>query len=248
MHRYMNGNKLNIGDAAKYLNLSIDTLRRWDKNDKLPAKRSEGGHRYYHKLDLDLHKEDIFALATNWVLGSPKEPKKEFYCPTSMIFKGRLSKLQSALEKTLDSDQVALLVAISGEIGNNAFDHNIGNWPDTVGMYFAYNTNKGQIAIADKGRGVLKTLRRVKTSIRNDSEALQVAFTERISGRAPEKRGNGLKLVRNVVSSNPMDLNFYSGNAQVTIANRMTIKKNDLYYNGCIALISYDKENVNDAN
>ena len=234
---------LNMGKAAEYLGVSIDTLRRWDKTGKLPANRTSGGHRYYSKLQLDLYKQDIFALAKSWVLEKPLEPEDRFYCPTSMYFKGRLSKLQNDLSKTLRSeDYTALIVAITGEIGNNCFDHNLGNWPDITGMFFAYDTNKKQIAIADRGRGVLKTLRRVRPPIKNDSEALKVAFTERVSGRAPEARGNGLKLVRKIVTSNPIHLNFYSGNAQTTIINKMAIKEQDLYYNGCIALVSYTKE------
>ena len=44
---------------------------------------------------------------------------------------------------------------------------------------------------------------------------MEVAFTEFISGRAPEKRGNGLKLVREVVLANPIDLFYTSGDAEV---------------------------------
>ncbi|MFH1898854.1 MAG: helix-turn-helix domain-containing protein, partial [Patescibacteria group bacterium] len=115
---------LTIGEAAKQLGVSIDTLRRWDKSEKLPAKKSEGGHRYYSQTDLELFKKDIFALATNWMLGQTKEPESTLYCPTSAEFKGRLSKLQSALEKLPDlKEYYPLIVAIVGEIGNNSFDH-----------------------------------------------------------------------------------------------------------------------------
>lgn len=46
-------NNFSIGAAAKYLGVSIDTLRRWDKKGKLPSHRSLGGHRYFLKDDLD---------------------------------------------------------------------------------------------------------------------------------------------------------------------------------------------------
>ena len=44
---------LSIGEAADYLGISIDTIRRWDKKGKVTAYRSPGGHRYFQKNDLD---------------------------------------------------------------------------------------------------------------------------------------------------------------------------------------------------
>lgn len=242
-----NTNKgLTIGEAAKQLGISIDTLRRWDKSGKLPAKKSEGGHRYYSLADLELFKKDIFALATNWMLGPAKEPESALYCPTSTEFKGRLSKLQSALEKLQDlKEYYPLIVAIVGEIGNNSFDHNLGNWPDIPGIFFSHDTNKRQIALADRGQGILRTLKRVRPNVKNDEDALHIAFTEVISGRAPEARGNGLKFVLEVVLNRAIELDFYSGGAKVSIdkdnneVKKMKISKTDLYYSGCLALIRF---------
>ena len=58
-------NHLSIGASAKYLGVSIDTLRRWDKKGKLASHRSLGGHRYFLKEDLDNvfnkpHHRDVF--------------------------------------------------------------------------------------------------------------------------------------------------------------------------------------------
>ncbi len=44
---------LTIGEASEYLNVSIDTLRRWEKKGKLNALRSPGGHRYFATAELD---------------------------------------------------------------------------------------------------------------------------------------------------------------------------------------------------
>ena len=237
---------LTISEAAKQLDISIDTLRRWDKSGKLPAKKSAGGHRYYSQTDLELFKKDIFALATKWMLGPAIEPESTFYCPTSSEFKGRLSKLQSALEKLQDlKEYYPLIVAVVGEIGNNSFDHNLGNWPDISGIFFSYDINKRQIALADRGQGILRTLKRVKPDVRNDEEALHIAFTEVISGRSPEARGNGLKFVLEVVLNKDIEIDFYSGGAKVSINNdtnkvkRMEISKTELYYSGCLALIGF---------
>lgn len=239
----MNKDNLTISEAAKYLDVSIDTLRRWDKSGKLSARRSVGGHRYYLKISLELFKRDISALAKDWILGPAEKPEDIFYCSTSVEFKGRLSKLQSDLEKLhYLKDYYPLIVAIVGEIGNNSFDHNLGNWPDIPGIFFSYDINKRQIALADRGQGILKTIKRVRFNVNNDEEALRIAFTEVISGRAPEARGNGLKFVLEVVLSKPIELYFYSGAAEVSVkgnVKKMRISKIDSYYSGCLALISF---------
>lgn len=44
---------LSIGDSADFLGVSVDTLRRWEKREKIIAYRSPGGHRYFKKSDLE---------------------------------------------------------------------------------------------------------------------------------------------------------------------------------------------------
>ena len=53
------GKLLKIGEAAQYLNVSQDTLRKWDKANKLKPLETAGGHRRYDtdKLDEFLGKE-----------------------------------------------------------------------------------------------------------------------------------------------------------------------------------------------
>ncbi len=41
-----------VKEFAERIGKSPDTLRRWDKTGKLPAKRSAGGHRYYDESDV----------------------------------------------------------------------------------------------------------------------------------------------------------------------------------------------------
>jgi excisionase family DNA binding protein len=43
---------LSIGEAAKTLGVSIETLRRWDKIGLLPAERTPAGHRRYLSTDV----------------------------------------------------------------------------------------------------------------------------------------------------------------------------------------------------
>jgi len=49
----MNKNYLTIKEAAKYLRVSKDTLRRWEKKKILKPFRSPTGWRYYSKRQLD---------------------------------------------------------------------------------------------------------------------------------------------------------------------------------------------------
>ncbi len=47
------GRLLKIGEAAQYLNVSQDTLRKWDKANKLKPFETVGGHRRYDVYTLD---------------------------------------------------------------------------------------------------------------------------------------------------------------------------------------------------
>ena len=61
---------LSIGEASEYLGVSIDTLRRWEKKDKIIALRSPGGHRYFKQKDLD----NLFGR--KYEREKKKEPRK----------------------------------------------------------------------------------------------------------------------------------------------------------------------------
>lgn len=139
-----------------------------------------------------------------WFLAPrPSHPPPDRYCPTRDVFEGRLARLAAAREvAALGPDEAPLLVAVAGEIGSNAFDHNLGLWPDLPGCWFEWlaDATGCRVWIADRGRGVRASLRRVLPDLASDQEALEVAFRRVVSGRAPERRGNGLKFVRSVVN------------------------------------------------
>lgn len=167
----------------------------------------------------------------------------ENYCETRDIFQARLDKMVNNLlsQKKLSEDDIYVIAAIAGEIGNNSFDHNLGSWPDIMGVFFGYELagRKLKIALADRGQGLLATLKRVKPELRNDSQALFTAFNERISGRAPEPRGNGLKFVKENIEDRKMHLLFRSGFAKAALNNQMTIKEISDNIKGSLAVISY---------
>lgn len=234
---------LNIGQAAVILGVSIDTLRRWDENGKLTAIRKEGGtHRYYREKDLEIFSSDLFKFASEWIQENLDFPGK-FYCQTSPIFQAKLTKMEyELLQKPGFEKLYSLIVLVAGEIGDNSFAHNLGKWSDTPGIFFGYDLTKRIIVLADRGLGILETLRQVLPGLPSHVEAVKVAFTEFISGRAPEKRGNGLKLVREVVIEQPIDLFFTSGDAEVRmkgVDKVFNVTRGPHIVRGCLAKIEF---------
>jgi hypothetical protein len=240
---------IKINEASKILNVSIQTLRRWDDSGRLKAIRvSPRGYRYYKFSDIQLITSDIFSLAGEWILKQTAiEPDGQFFCLDSPTFQARLSRLEMAMQKIPELEKdFSFISSVVGEIGNNSFDHNLGSWPDIRGIFFAYDLNKKQIVLADRGQGILTTLKRVRPDLTNDSEALLMAFTEKISGRAPENRGNGLKYVKKVLIDIKKDISlklyFQSGNAFTILDDKTTnlkIEQTDISLRGCLALINF---------
>jgi len=170
-------------------------------------------------------------------------PESDVYCQTRDEFQARLEKLQSVLGNKVSLSTVSLLSAIAGEIGNNSFDHNLGNWPDVPGVFFSYDMKENIIVLADRGQGILATLKRVIPELNSFDKALSVAFTEIISGRMPEARGNGLKFVRSVVVQNNFTLNFQTGDACLFLKQNdkdVIVKKADVFIRGCFAIIGFE--------
>lgn len=234
---------LKISEAAEILGVSIDTLRRWDESGKLIAIKKGGGtHRYYRGKDIEIFASDLFKLASDWINDGTEFPGT-FYCPTSAVFQARLVKMERLLmEKPGFEKLYSLIVLVAGEIGDNSFAHNLGKWPDIPGIFFGYDIEKGIIVLADRGLGILETLRRVRPNLSTHVKAVEVAFTEFLSGRAPEKRGNGLKLVREVVITQPIDLFFTSGDAEVYLkgANKsFRVTRGSNVARGCMAKINF---------
>lgn len=237
-------NLISISEAAKRLGVSLMTLRRWDESGKLVAIRvGERGHRRYRKSDLSALTTDLFFLAQEWAsCETGQEPPSEYYCPNAAIFKARFDTFEGQLGRNEATKETFSLIASSaGEIGNNSFDHNLGNWPDIPGIFFAYDLKKSQIVLADRGRGILETLKQVKPELEDHATALQVAFTERISGRR-EKRGNGLKYVRRIIEMGIIELTFRTGDAKIEFPKgekELKITKVPNSIHGCLAFIYF---------
>lgn len=170
--------------------------------------------------------EDIAVRGRAWALAVgdrvPRDPEE--HCSTRDVFTARLDHARIVLERAPALHTITPeFIAAVGEIGNNAFDHNIGQWRDVPGCWFAWVARASEViaVVGDRGQGVLATLRRVRPELRDDAEAVRVAFHEVISGRSPEQRGNGLKFVASVVRrSGNRSLDFASGAALVRLTTR----------------------------
>jgi len=241
--------KLGTDKVAKLLDINPETLWRWDRNNILKSHRdTPTSHRYYFYDDignfLSNNFKYLYKIAIKWAFAQkPIDVPSNFYCVYSYLFKARLDTLSGLLRKKDDANLLfALVTSIIGEIGNNSFDHNMGNWPDIPGIFFGYNTEEKKIVLIDRGQGILTTLKRVKPRLNNHKDALKVAFTEILSGRKPEKRGNGLKYVKKIIKNNKqMSLQFQSGNAIVDINNTddLIIKNTNNFMQGCFAILEY---------
>ena len=162
----------------------------------------------------------------------------EYFSETRDIFTARLQSYILETKKYLEA-------AIIGEIGNNTFDHNFIFEKDRQrGVFFNTSYQQKYIIIADYGKGVKQSLSSVLPSIKSDLEAIEIAFTKMISGRAPEQRGNGLKFVSETVKQNKWHLYFQSGSGSCAIDKTgMQFFNSDISINGCLAILNFNEEN-----
>lgn len=232
-------------ELAKLLGISRIAVFNKIKNGQIQAQKM-GRNFVIFKSDLEdiiTLSSSLFKLAKEWLLINNTKIADRFYCQNSGTFQARLVSLETLMiQGNKKQSLIPLIVSITGEIGNNSFDHNIGQWPNTPGVFFGYNLNKRQIILADRGLGVLSTLKRVRPQLKNHQEALKVAFTEIVSGRQPEARGNGLKYVKKVILENKINLIFQTGDAKLILNGKslnLNIEKTREIIRGCLALITY---------
>jgi len=188
--------------------------------------------------------ENIEKLAWEWIVAEKQEADitNDHYCQTRDVFEARNDRMpEKLITNGMDESLAYLVYAMSGELGNNSFDHNLGNWPDIPGVFFAfsYAEKSGILVLADRGVGVLSSLKKALPALKNEKEALQIAFTKKISSRVLENRGNGLKFVKRNVFEKNLRLDFFSGNAQVSLNHEMEIVESDRTIRGCLAILKF---------
>ncbi len=94
----------------------------------------------------------------------------------------------------------ARATALVGELGNNVFDHNDGQWPSSIRgaiILAQHNPKKHriEIVVADPGIGFSGSLRAADKTIPSDVEAIKLGMSG-VTGRVGETRGNGLRVIQ----------------------------------------------------
>ena len=161
----------------------------------------------------------------------------ECFSKTRDIFSARIQSYILETKKYLEA-------AIIGEIGNNTFDHNFTfqqNLP--WGVYCNFSYKQRYVVLIDYGMGVKQSLSSVLPAIDSDTEAVEIAFTKRISGRSPEQRGNGLKFVSESIKENNWHLYFQSGSGSCSIDKfKIDFYEKTPSITGCLAILDFNGE------
>jgi hypothetical protein len=159
---------------------------------------------------------------------------EEYFAKTRDVFTAIMQSFVLETKKYLEA-------AIIGELGNNTFDHNFifqNNYP--IGVYCNITYKSEYTVVADFGKGIRQSLTPVVPSIGSDLEAVETAFTKKISGRFPEQRGNGLKFVSETIQQNNWHLYFQSGIGCCSIdKNGMNFFQRDTSLIGCLAIVKF---------
>ncbi|MBF8280487.1 MAG: hypothetical protein HW383_260 [Candidatus Magasanikbacteria bacterium] len=217
-------------------------LKKMQENHRIYKVGKPPKVRYYGYAKSMKQQSNLIDNTINWAVSGDRSmlPADQF-CQTRDVFQARTDRLINDLKKLRKNDDfVYLLVAAVGEIGNNSFDHNIGHWQDIPGIFFGLDVVGREIVLADRGQGVYATIKRVRPEVESDVDALRIAFTEMVSGREPERRGNGLKFVKKVIEENRLHLTFYSGGAMVEITgDGMTQHNSEIKIPGTLAHLKF---------
>lgn len=181
-----------------------------------------------------------FAWATSH---EPSPLSESGYCATRDVLSARIDRLlREFLKHHMPENTAYLLHALVSEIGGNSFDHNLGQWRDVPGALLveSHNAHVSMVILTDRGQGIRATLTKVKPTIASDEEALRTAFLERISSRAPERRGNGLKFVRREVLQDGVDIFFQTGTATYAVVGKQEKwASSATNVVGCFAVLSF---------
>ncbi|MDP2930727.1 MAG: hypothetical protein Q8N56_03970 [bacterium] len=100
----------------------------------------------------------------------------------------------------LNENEEPMATSLVGELGNNVFDHNDGQWPTSVrGAIILAQMNPQQrmaeVVVADPGIGFSGSLKALNPNIANDVDAIKLGLTG-ATGRIGERRGQGLQIVQ----------------------------------------------------
>jgi len=150
--------------------------------------------------------------------------KQDFYGDYENIFE-EFSKIGISEENT------AILVSSIGEIIDNSFSHNLGQWNNSFGPLVLYlsqqipDRKEINISICDFGIGFLATLKKNYPQLENEEEAIKFALMPQTTGRINKMGGNGLVyLQKNVFNGFKGNITIRSNNTLVSIKSKETVE------------------------
>lgn len=124
------------------------------------------------------------------------------HCSSRDQFDGRLGRFISMFQHFgLDENEAKRATSVIGELGNNTFDHNLGNWPTDIGGCIIAaqnypNFKRIQVVVGDPGVGFFGSLKAAFPELKSDIEAIKKGLAGN-TGRIGEVRGNGLRIIQN---------------------------------------------------
>jgi hypothetical protein len=141
------------------------------------------------------------------------------WCENRSAFNGRLSSYLNQLKDSFNDECLYLFISSLGEVGNNCFDHNVGFWQDKAGCLFV--REKKFAIIADRGQGIRSSLSRVIDFKKEKLKPIELAYNRVVTGRAPEKRGNGLKFVKKSIANCNINLFVLSDSEEFYLSKKI---------------------------
>lgn len=130
----------------------------------------------------------------------------------------------------LNDNEARLTTALLGELGNNVFDHNSGNWPTDISGCIIVAQNFPQMkriefVVCDPGIGFKGSLIVRFPELKDDIEAIKKGLAGNTS-RINEERGNGLKFIQQfTIGKFSGNLTIHSGAGLVEVSERGITEK-----------------------
>lgn len=235
LNKIANGSTIDLSDIESFNPWSLVIVclllikKTNDPNKKLILPRQEETKSYLKMFGFDnflrelgyINEAEILSRIN--LLTENKNIQKLMHCLYRDNFNAQLGHFLLLLQSFgLNQDDAARVTALIGELGNNVFDHNLGNWPtDVVGCLVAMQNypdlHKVEIVIGDPGAGFYGSLKTAFPEISNDIEAIKKGLSGS-TGRVGEERGNGLRLIQEWTIGNfSGKVTIHSGNGLVIV-------------------------------
>ena len=129
-------------------------------------------------------------------------------------------------DSKIGEDEIDTIIALLGEVIDNAFSHNLGKWDPIIGpvviFLMQHNQQEGKLhfSVCDFGIGFLGTLKHNYPDLKTEGEAILRALSPEVTGRDPQRGGNGLNFLReNVFNGFKGELYIRSRNTLIAVKN-----------------------------